>query len=1124
MGAESPNVILYDVNGQEMSVSNGSAIPAGTSALMIAGSDGTNSRFITLDTSGRPVTVGAGTAGTPVGGVISIQGVSGGQAVPVTGTLTFTPADVTASGALGALNAAVTVTHPGLASIGFQLAAGTLVGTIVPEVSFDGGTTWNATFFDNPANGNITSSLVFGSSNTATALSIVGVGGTGQTRVRVSAFTSGTANATVRASDINDPSLLSGGAAGSILPPAIQQVGASVTTASPAYSTGTLNALSLNTNGGLRVDGSAVTQPVSGTVTANAGTGNFTVVQATAANLNATVVGSGNFNNASVSTTAAAPPNSATYVGGSVTTASPTYTTGQMDPLSLTTAGALRIDGSAVTQPVSGTVTANIGTTNGLALDTSVNGILVAQASTTSGEKGPLVQGAVTTAAPTYTTGQTDPLSLTTAGALRIDGSAVTQPVSGTVTANQGTANTLANAWSTKITDATNGPAAVKAASTAAVAADPALVVAISPNNSITVNTNDVTGTGTLNALNATAPVVLSGHSSIGMQLVAGTLVGTIVPEVSIDGGTTWVSTFFDDPVTSNKVSSIVFGSANGAVTRTIVGAGGASNARVRVSAFTSGTATCNLRTTLVTDPTELFGGAAGAALPPVVAQVGGSVTTAAPTYVTATVNALSLTTAGALRIDGSAVTQPVSGTVTANAGTGNFTVVQATAANLLAEVGGLGAAGSALVGNPVQVGGSDGANTRTLLTDASGRQIVIGAAATGAAVAGNPVYVAGKNPSGNVAPLITDAVGSGIVSLGANQFSVQSNATVTTSGSQIITTNDFGAQQINLIVNVTNAPTGTTPTIIYSLQEVDPGNGTTLYGTSSSTILISATGVYTTSIYVNTSNAVKITWTIAGTTPSFTGVYSTVTSKATPTALPLQYGISAQAGTAFAQISIAVASSENIMRLLTYTLQTTNAQRSVGSTSTNDASAGTGARQVTITYYDQNMNGPFTETVTLNGTTFVNTVGTNLCFIEKMVVISVGSGGKNAGIINLNSTTAGGGATIAEIATSQNQTQYVQHFVATGKTCYINNITMGVDGTTSVGGIQYLRYINPTSANSPNLLIGDTIRAWTNNNSVTRTYNPPLKIAGPALVAMYNVSDTSTAATYYGSFDYFDQ
>lgn len=100
---------------------------------------------------------------------------------------------------------------------------------------------------------------------------------------------------------------------------------------------------------------------------------------------------------------------------------------------SISAAGAIKVDNSAVTQPVSGTVTANVGTTNGLALDTSVNGVLVAQGSTTSGEKGPLVQAAVTTAAPTYTTAQTSPLSLTTAGALRVDGSAVTQPVSGTV-------------------------------------------------------------------------------------------------------------------------------------------------------------------------------------------------------------------------------------------------------------------------------------------------------------------------------------------------------------------------------------------------------------------------------------------------------------------------------------------------------------------------------------------------------------------------------------------------------------------------------------------------------------------------------------------------------------------
>lgn len=96
-------------------------------------------------------------------------------------------------------------------------------------------------------------------------------------------------------------------------------------------------------------------------------------------------------------------------------------TAGSTNALIVTAAGAAKVDGSAVTQPVSGTVTANLGTLNGAALDASVTGLQVAQGSTTSGQKGGLILGAVTTAAPTYTTAQTSPLSLTTAGALRSD-------------------------------------------------------------------------------------------------------------------------------------------------------------------------------------------------------------------------------------------------------------------------------------------------------------------------------------------------------------------------------------------------------------------------------------------------------------------------------------------------------------------------------------------------------------------------------------------------------------------------------------------------------------------------------------------------------------------------------
>lgn len=528
-----------------------------------------------------------------------------------------------------------------------------------------------------------------------------------------------------------------------------------VTTSAPTYTNNTFQAFSLTTAGLLRIDGSGVTQPVSGTVTANQGTSPWvsnvtqfgssnvvtgtgvsgagiprvtvsndsnilatqsgawtaTVTQATAANLNATVVGTvtaniGTTNGLALDTSvngilvAQASTTSGEkgpLIQGAVTTAAPTYTTGQTDPISLTTAGAVRVDGSgvtqpvsgtvaatqsgtwtvqpgntanttpwlttinqggnsatvtganalkvdgsAVTQPISGTVTSNIGTTNGLALDATVTKLTIIQGTALGANTQTMVGGSVTTASPTYTTGNINPLSLTTAGALRVDGSGVTQPISGTISV---------------------GP--------------------------VTVSQSDITGTGTLNALNSAATITaLAGAAGIGMQLLAGTLIGTIVPEISNDGGTTWVASFFEDPITGNKSSSIVFGSANTATTRMIITSGGLSSARVRVSAFTSGTATCNLRaSTQVDTAAVLFDGAAGSVPPPTIIQDGGSVTTVAPTYTTGTLNALSLNTSGGLRVDGSGVVQPVSGTVTVNQGTSPWVTQDTVADGYLATI-----------------------------------------------------------------------------------------------------------------------------------------------------------------------------------------------------------------------------------------------------------------------------------------------------------------------------------------------------------------------------------------------------------------------------------------------------
>lgn len=54
--------------------------------------------FAAADTSARAIIVGAGVAGTPAGGVLSVQGTAGGTAMPVSGTITATVASVGATG------------------------------------------------------------------------------------------------------------------------------------------------------------------------------------------------------------------------------------------------------------------------------------------------------------------------------------------------------------------------------------------------------------------------------------------------------------------------------------------------------------------------------------------------------------------------------------------------------------------------------------------------------------------------------------------------------------------------------------------------------------------------------------------------------------------------------------------------------------------------------------------------------------------------------------------------------------------------------------------------------------------------------------------------------------------
>jgi len=216
------------------------------------------------------------------------------------------------------------------------------------------------------------------------------------------------------------------------------------------------------------------------------------------------------------------------------------------------------------------------------------------------------------------------------------------------------------------------------------------------------------------------------------------------------------------------------------------------------------------------------------------------------------------------------------------------------------------------------------------------------------------------------------------------------------------------------------------------------------------------------------------------------------------------------------------------VMRSTAYTEPASAAQRSMSSSSASDTSAGTGARTVRITYYDNTGAGPLTETVTLNGTTAVNTVATNIRFIEKMEVVTAGSGGVNAGTVSLFVSTAGGGGTVGTIgigslvpSVGDNKTLWAHHYVAAGLTAQFSVLVTGIQsGGSGTNGTFFIRYMTPLVANAAEILVGDAVlvigafeRAF--------TFNP--SVSGFALVTAYGIPGTNNS-TMTCAFDWSEQ
>ena len=447
-----------------------------------------------------------------------------------------------------------------------------------------------------------------------------------------------------------------------------------------------------------------------------------------------------------------------------------------------------------------------------------------------------------------------------------------------------------------------NGPAAVKAASTAAVATDPALVVAISPNNPITVGAaSDVTATGALGALNAAVSVTHPGLMAVGMQLAAGTLIGTVVAESSFDGGTTWNQTFFDSPSTGAITSSLVFGSSNTATAETIVGVGGAGMTRVRVSAYTSGTANVTVRASDMHDPSVLFAGVSGSPVPPTVALVGGTDGTnlvpirmkAASTAAVATDPAavVSLSPNSPIptgsNVIGSILASDQNGSGTVTALNASVTATTTGCSSVSFDITGTWSATLTLQatngdGNWHTISGATPTSgTYTNTSTFSSNQFVIVACGGYSQVR----LTATAYTSGTATVQWNSGLGSNYlnsrVSINPDLTIIHNNATLTTSGQMVIT--GVGRKEICFGFTLLGTVSGTTPSLTFLVEEIDPVNQTTVMTLPGNSVTL---GPYTSSGHTNYqgmlsfTGAILVTWTVTGTTPSFGGLNSWVVVK----------------------------------------------------------------------------------------------------------------------------------------------------------------------------------------------------------------------------------------------------
>ena len=185
-------------------------------------------------------------------------------------------------------------------------------------------------------------------------------------------------------------------------------------------------------------------------------------------------------------------------------------------------------------------------------------------------------------------------------------------------------------------------------------------------------------------------------------------------------------------------------------------------------------------------------------------------------------------------------------------------------------------------------------------------------------------------------------------------------------------------------------------------------------------------------------------------------------------------------------------------------------------STDTNDSSAGTGARTITV----NGLNGSYvdtTETITMNGTTPVNTV--NSYWIIHRMIVATGGGTATATGTNIGTITATAAvdATVsAAIVIGKGQTQLCIYQIPAGYTAYLERYVASFNGGLNAN-VEVELYVKPFGGtfNLKGTLVLDQAGA----SFAERNYYTPLKFTAKSIIKLRATSDSANS-NVVGSFD----